>query len=384
MVWTDERVLPLAASGVYPKTRVTGSSEKMLHCFSATAPLSGNARRGWENSSGKTALGSALDNNGNTLTSTTGSNTTTYTWDFENRLSSVTLPGSGGTVSFAYDPFGRRIKKVSSAGTSIFAYDSKNLIEETNGTGAVVARYTQTQNIDEPLAMLRSSATSYYEADGLGSITSLSNPAGALAQTYTFDSFGKQTASSGSLVNPFQYTAREFDPEISLYNYRERYYDPSVGRFLSEDPIRPDDAIDFYAYVSNNPINFTDPLGLYGTDPEVPLPVPPRIDKLMKCMDNCTGKAQYVTGTVNGTGTSNGGHLDPGHAGGTSVDIKPVGTPSSKIFCCAQQCEAVWVIDERKTKFHYHIMLEMTIHPRGQNMIPHTPECSPKGCNANK
>jgi len=41
-----------------------------------------------------------------------GSNTTTYAWDYENRLSSVTLPGSGGTVSFAYDPFGRRIKKV--------------------------------------------------------------------------------------------------------------------------------------------------------------------------------------------------------------------------------------------------------------------------------
>jgi len=168
---------------------------------------------------------------------------------------------------------------------------------------------------------------------------------------------------------------------------RARYYDPQSGRFINEDPIRPDDAIDFYAYVSNNPINFTDPLGLYGTDPGVPLPIPPRLDKLMKCMDKCTGKAQYVTGTVNGTGTSNGGHLDPGHAGGTSVDIKPVGTPSKGprgIFCCAQQCEAVWVIDERKTKFHYHIMLEMTIHPRGQNMIPYTPECEPKGCNANK
>src|SRR6267154_954316 len=98
------------------------------------------------------------------------------------------------------------------------------------------------------------------------------------------------------------------------------------------------------------------------TRPGVPLPIPPRLDKLMKCMDKRTGKDQYVTGTVNGTGTSNGGHLDPGHAGGTSVDIKPVGTPSkgpNDIFCCAQQCEAVWVIDERKTKFHYHIMLEM-------------------------
>jgi YD repeat-containing protein len=139
------------------------------------------------------------------------------------------LSGSGGTVSFAYDPFGRRIKKVSNAGTSIYAYDGDNLIEETNSSGTVVARYSQGLNIDEPLAMLRSSTTSYYEADGLGSITSLSSGAGALAQTYTFDSFGKQTASSGSLTNPFQYTASEFDPETSLYYYRARYYDPSGG-----------------------------------------------------------------------------------------------------------------------------------------------------------
>ena len=57
--------------------------------------------------------------------------------------------------------------------------------------------------------MLRSSATSYYHADGLGSISSLSNAAGSIASTYTYDSFGKQTASTGSLVNPFRYTARE-------------------------------------------------------------------------------------------------------------------------------------------------------------------------------
>jgi len=47
-----------------------------------------------------------VDSNGNTLTSVTGSNTTTYAWDFENRMSSVSLPGSGGTVSFKYDPSG--------------------------------------------------------------------------------------------------------------------------------------------------------------------------------------------------------------------------------------------------------------------------------------
>jgi RHS repeat-associated protein len=198
MVWTDACVFPLAASGVYPKTRVWGSNEKMLHNFSATAPLKVELRWGCESSSEKTAAGSG--------------------------------------VSFKYDPFGRRVYKSSSSGTSTYAFDGSNLIEETNSTGAAVARYSQGLDIDEPLAMLRTSTTSYYQADGLGSVTSLSSAAGSLARTYTFDSFGKQTASSGSLTNPFQYTAREFDTETSLYYYRARYYDPQTGRFLKEDP----------------------------------------------------------------------------------------------------------------------------------------------------
>src|SRR6266705_4301801 len=108
---------------------------------------------------------------------------------------SVTVPCFGGTVTFKYDPFSRRIEKTTSSTTSIYAYDGDNLIEEANSSGAVVARYTQTQNIDEPLAMLRSSATSYYNADGLVSVTSLTNSFGTAAETYTYDSFGRVTAS---------------------------------------------------------------------------------------------------------------------------------------------------------------------------------------------
>jgi RHS repeat-associated protein len=230
-------VLPLAAaptsSTTYNcdartlfKTRVWGSESENVHCSSATAPLKIELRWGCENSRGKTAVGSG--------------------------------------VSFKYDPFGRRIYKSSSAGTSIFAYDGGNLIEETNSSGTVVARYEDTQNTDEPVAMLRSSTTSFYQADGLGSITSLSNAAGALAQTYTFDSFGKQTASSGSLTNPFQYTARELDTETGLYYYRARYYDPSAGRFLSEDPTMFEGGINFYDYVRNSPNNLVDQSGLDG------------------------------------------------------------------------------------------------------------------------
>jgi RHS repeat-associated protein len=202
------------------------------------------------------------DNNGNTLTKVVGSDTTSYVWDFENRLSSVNLPGSGGTVTFKYNPAGRRVYKLSSNGTSVFVYDGSNLVEETNSAGLAVARYLQTENIDEPLAMVRSSITSYYHADGLGSVTSLSSAAGSIANTYTYDSSGKMTASTGSLVNPFRYTARESDTETGLYYYRARYYDSGIGRFLSEDPIAFKGGMNFFSYGKNNPVNYVDPSGL--------------------------------------------------------------------------------------------------------------------------
>ena len=203
-----------------------------------------------------------FDNNGNVLTKTDSTGTTSYSWNFENRLTSVTLPGTRGTVTFKYDPFGRRIYKTSPSATSIYAYDSDYLIEETNSSGTVVARYAQGLNIDEPLAMLRSSVTSYYEADGLGSVTSLTNSSAAIANSYSYDSAGNLTASSGSLANSFRYTGRELDSETNLYYYRARYYDPTIGRFIGEDPIRFSSGINFYDYVGDSPLNFRDPLGL--------------------------------------------------------------------------------------------------------------------------
>jgi YD repeat-containing protein len=189
----------------------------------------------------QTVSGSALDANGNTLSDAQGRS---YTWDFENRLTQVVNPGVG-TTTFRYDPFGRRIQKISPTTTSIFVYDDSNLIETASSSGSVLARYTQGWNINEPLAMQRGSTGSFYEADGLSSITSLSNAAGALSQTYTYDSFGNTTNSSGSLTNFFRYTAREFD----------------TGRLISEDPLRFQATIDFYPYALNNPIRWRDPDG---------------------------------------------------------------------------------------------------------------------------
>jgi RHS repeat-associated protein len=208
----------------------------------------------------RTALGIALDANGNTLSDPSGKS---YSWDFENRLTQAVVPGTGGgTTTFKYDPFGRRIYKSSPNFTGIFVYDNDNLIETVNASGAVLASYTQTRNTDEPLAELRSGGASFYEADGLGSITSLSSSAGLIANTYTYDSFGNVTNFTGTLSNPFRYTAREFDSETSLYYNRARYYDPTAGRFISQDPSGYKAGMNVYRYARNNPALFVDPSGL--------------------------------------------------------------------------------------------------------------------------
>jgi YD repeat-containing protein len=168
--------------------------------------------------------GSAFDANGNTLSDSQGRG---FTWDFENRLTQAVVPGTG-TVTFRYDPFGRRIQKSGPLGTTNYLYDGYNDIEEVDNAGNELAKYTHGAAIDEDLATLRNGTASYYHQDGLGSITSLSSSTGALANTYTYDAFGRLTASTGNLTNPFQYTGREFDSETGLLFNRARYFDPSA------------------------------------------------------------------------------------------------------------------------------------------------------------
>jgi len=219
----------------------------------------------------------AYDANGNTLSDPSDKS---YSWDFENRLTQVVNPGVG-TTTFRYDPFGRRIQKSGPLGTTNYLYDGVNDIEEMDSTGNILGRYTRTESVDETLSESRSGTTSYYQRDGLGSVTSLSSSAGALANTYTYDSYGRLTSSTGTLVNPFQYTGRELDPETGIYYYRARYFDPSEGRFLSEDPIRLRGGVNFYAYTRNRSVLLTDPSGHQGgcppqspncvpTDPDAP------------------------------------------------------------------------------------------------------------------
>jgi RHS repeat-associated protein len=149
------------------------------------------------------------------------------------------------------------------AGPTVYLYDGNNLVETTNSSGTVVARFTNGPTIDQPLAEFQGGTTDYYEADALGSATSLSNGTGALGNTYTYDSFGNVTNSTGTLGNPFQYTGRELDSETGLNYNRARYYNSATGRFISEDPLGfGGSGSNFYPYVGNDPTDLVDPLGL--------------------------------------------------------------------------------------------------------------------------
>ena len=113
--------------------------------------------------------------------------------------------------------------------------------------------------------MERGGQNYFYHADGLGSITAITNSTGSVVSTYRYDAFGNIILQTGTLANPYTYTGREYDSETNLYYYRARYYDARIGRFLQEDrflglPKQPQ-SLNLYAYVMNNSINYSDPLG---------------------------------------------------------------------------------------------------------------------------
>jgi RHS repeat-associated protein len=165
-----------------------------------------------------------------------------------------------------------RIQKSGPLGTTNYLYDGSgmgtNVLEEVDSSGNVLARYAQGPGIDAPLSQLRAGTTSYYEQDGIGSATSLSDGSGVVSKTYAYDSFGKLTASTGTVTNPYQYAGREFDPETGIFYYRARYFDPLTGRFLSEDPLLEGNT-SLYAYANNDPVRFFDPWGLMSWDYKV-------------------------------------------------------------------------------------------------------------------
>lgn len=199
------------------------------------------------------------DANGNLISD--GVNT--YTWNARNQLASV-----NGVVSasFQYDPFGRRVSKTMNGATE-YLYDGLNPVQELSANGTPMANLLA-GGTDEYFQRTDSNGPANFLTDALGSTIELTNLAGASLVQYAYEPFGNTTTVSGSSLNPYQFTGRENDAS-GFYFYRARFYNPLLGRFVSEDPIKA--GFNFYAFTGNNPVNFIDFLGL---DKKPPCPNP--------------------------------------------------------------------------------------------------------------
>jgi RHS repeat-associated protein len=203
------------------------------------------------------------DNNGNVLTRTDSLGTTTFSWSEENQLTQVSLP-TGLTVNYKYDALGRRIQRTTTAGANErYVYDGNDVLLDLNAGWSVATTYLNGPGIDNHLRQTNSvTGVSYFLTDHLGSTAGLTDAGGNFVEQQAYDSFGN---SAGSTRTRYGYTGRERDPDTGLMYYRARWYDPQVGRFISEDPIGLGGGINSFAYVSNNSVNFTDPFGLWST-----------------------------------------------------------------------------------------------------------------------
>jgi len=120
---------------------------------------------------------------------------------------------------------------------------------------------------DEPLVQYEGTGTStrrWFHADERGSVAAVSDASGDVVTAVNrYDEYGNV---QGTLTGRFGYTGQAWLPEIGMAYYRARIYNPAMGRFMQTDPIGMNGGMNLYAYTGNNPVNFTDPMGLCNED----------------------------------------------------------------------------------------------------------------------
>ena len=188
---------------------------------------------------------------------TLGTNLLTKSYWYNDRSQMIAYKENNVTkAEYTYDAEGYRASKIVDGKTTCFYWDRGYTINESDGTsfkaqnvvglGGIVARKT-------------TGTPTYLFKDVHGDTTMLMQGTSQKG-TYDYDAYGKQTEITGTADNPYRYCGEYTDEETGFIYLRNRYYDPSIGRFISEDPAK--DGTNWYTYCGNNPIKFVDPWGL--------------------------------------------------------------------------------------------------------------------------
>ena len=193
------------------------------------------------------------------------------TWGEGRRLKKVSL--SWGTVDFAYDSDGKRVRKTSGNTETKYYYNGSTLsglvrtTTGSTGTTKTTVQFVYDAEGKPFLLRLNGKTDYFYLYNGLGDVVGLIDSSNKVVVRYQYNSWGKVTSSedtsgvSLATLNPFRYRKYVYDPETGLYCLGSRYYDPEVGRFVNaDDPgtifAKPQELYNknLYAYCDNNPV----------------------------------------------------------------------------------------------------------------------------------
>jgi RHS repeat-associated protein len=213
--------------------------------------------------------------------------TTSYGYDPSGRLNQVTEP-DGTTIAFSFDADGNRVKKTVTTGgvtpsvTQVKdVYQSGRIAYQTDGAGVTLATFSYDSNGVPASVQVGSDPSTtpryYYVYNGHGDVVALTDANGNTVASYSYDAFGGVTATesfANGWTNPYRYDGKDrvrYDTETSLYWMSVRAYDPTLGRFLSRDPLNRQPLVftgQPYVYAGNNPLKNVDPSGQFYVDPD--------------------------------------------------------------------------------------------------------------------
>lgn len=204
--------------------------------------------------------------NGELASRTIAGQATWYDYDALGNLRGVVLP-DGRHLEYVVDGRNRRVgRKVNGALLEGFLYEGKlRPVAWLNDAGQVYARFVYGLHVNVPEYMVVGSTTYRFVTDHLGSPRLIVNAAtGAVVQRIDYDEWGQVLADSNPGFQPFGFAGGLYDRDTGLVRFGARDYDPSVGRWTSKDPVRfRGGDTNLYAYTASNPVNETDPTGLW-------------------------------------------------------------------------------------------------------------------------
>ena len=200
-----------------------------------------------------------------------------YFYDYNNNLIKVQTKDT--SVTFGYDLLERKNTRKHASSETSYVYDHLHVVAIYDNNDKLQKKFIYAPGIDKLVLMDDGTEQYYYHLDNLGSVFEISDSNGTIVEKYYYDAYGNSVIKDinnniinrSKIDNPFLFTGREYDEVVSLYYFRSRWYDQTIGRFISPDPIshiffnqkqNGNQWINLFSYTKNNPINYLDPLGL--------------------------------------------------------------------------------------------------------------------------